>query len=364
MNRASTSIPQLAIQACLNSRLSDHAASLCHRCADACPADAICTEHESGSLPVVDADICSGCMACVSVCPTHALRYTTVRPAGLIREVIHLGKRSLHAACSMVECDADLRIDCHAVWSPLLFAACAAEGVRKIYLNGTDRCEGCPKRYGATVIRRAEADYATLNQALGVKLELVHGAPAETAPLPTTQKTSEPARRAFFRQLIPSIAENVAKASEELADAARQAAAQPRREENRTSSTLPVQLQLFLRALPRLHCNFTPLPVTPSLPLGAIQADASCTACGDCVELCPTEALAIRPFGANNILEFHANRCIGCNHCVELCPEQALKPLPGISLPAVVSGKTRPLIMVSQDSVRMEQRSDRNTGEE
>ena len=48
-----------------------------------------------------------------------------------------------------------------------------------------------------------------------------------------------------------------------------------------------------------------------------------CNHCTDapCVEICPVEALYIRPDG---IVDFDNNRCIGCKSCMQACPYDAL----------------------------------------
>lgn len=46
-----------------------------------------------------------------------------------------------------------------------------------------------------------------------------------------------------------------------------------------------------------------------------------CISCGDCVEICPMEALTIR----NNEIHFESIRCIGCGLCMSVCPTGALK---------------------------------------
>ena len=40
-----------------------------------------------------------------------------------------------------------------------------------------------------------------------------------------------------------------------------------------------------------------------------------------CVEICPTQALYVRPDG---IVDFNNNRCIGCKSCTHACPYDAI----------------------------------------
>ncbi len=46
---------------------------LCRTCGDCCEHGAIRFPLSEGSLPAVSADLCSGCGACVSVCPVEAV---------------------------------------------------------------------------------------------------------------------------------------------------------------------------------------------------------------------------------------------------------------------------------------------------
>jgi len=46
-----------------------------------------------------------------------------------------------------------------------------------------------------------------------------------------------------------------------------------------------------------------------------------CTACGTCVERCPTQAMALNEEG---VAAFNPDRCIGCGVCATGCPEDAI----------------------------------------
>ncbi len=321
----------------------------CKRCTRICPANAIKLNAES--IPQLDASACTACTACVSVCPVDAIGHETSRPVALLNEARNMvmqGKTEINAACHAVsDAQNGLKVACHAIWDPMLLACMAAEGVRTLNLEGLHQCETCPVRHGAEILQKTEKDYTTLNAALGVQLVInkEEKSVVEEKPQP------EPERRAFFRNLIPSLAQGAAVAAAQVGHAASQAIQQDMHDEGETSSSsLPIRLRLFLRALPRLQANFTPVPLMPSLPLGAIQADASCTACGECVEQCPTQALGLREFGNNNILEFQPEACVGCERCIAICPENALESLPAISLPVLLTGRNRPLVMVSSEA--------------
>jgi len=339
--------PRIVADACLNTR-DTSGAPICTLCHDICPAQAI-EIHKR--IPRIDASVCTGCTACATICPADAIPHPEVRPVTLLKDAMNrltTGKKHLHAACSAAsQQEADVRVPCHAAWDPLLLASMAAEGVSTLHLDGISQCDNCPLKYGAQIMKQTEKDYATLNHALGKHLEIAW----QAEPHPAAQKTDkkpEPERRVFFRNLFPSMAQTAAMAAAQIGHTVRQsddAASQT------DTSPLPVRLQLFLRALPALQPNFTPVPAMPSLPLGAIQADASCTACGQCVEQCPTEALHLKEFGANSILEFKPHACIGCKRCIEICPENALELLPSISLPAILAMRARPLVMVANANI-------------
>jgi NAD-dependent dihydropyrimidine dehydrogenase PreA subunit len=56
-----------------------------------------------------------------------------------------------------------------------------------------------------------------------------------------------------------------------------------------------------------------------------------CTACGDCIERCPMDAIQ----EGDNVSEVVDGRCIGCGLCVSVCPVEAisLEPKPGMEGP-------------------------------
>lgn len=343
--------PEISEALCLNERASSQAGvNACTRCSDICPSKAI---HLKQNIPQLDDATCTGCLACTPVCPTDAIHHKEAEPVAIVRrarEVAQQGRSKFYATCAAVtDGESDLRVPCHALWDAFLLASVAAEGIRDIHIVGTDRCNACPVRHGADCFAQTQQDYDTLNMALEVRLKISHDAPPAPKPAPQQEERPElrePSRRAFFRNLLPSIAQGVAMTAAQIGQAAREELSEQEKQED-ADHLLPLRHRLFLQALPRLRPNFTPVPDLPSLPMGAVQATDACTACNKCVEKCPTHALELKPFGGNTVLEFRPDACIGCRHCVSACPESAIEMLPGISLPAIAAGRSRPLIMVS-----------------
>ncbi len=230
----------------------------------------------------------------------------------------------------------DATLPSHEAWQPMLFACMAAYGIRDLYIYHD--CDVCAP-HQAMLDEHIEA-YAYLSEAMSIKLRIHHGVK------PYAQNTAQQAsvsRRAFFRTVIPSMAKQ---AGEQIKQSIPLQAPQDIEAANLDARPIPLLRKLFLHLLPQLGVNHTPVPVVPALQLGNIQADDACTACGDCVDACATQALSLRPFGQRRILEFYAACCTGCNQCVNICPEQVMESLPGISLPTLLQDKARPLTMV------------------
>ena len=61
-----------------------------------------------------------------------------------------------------------------------------------------------------------------------------------------------------------------------------------------------------------------------------------CTGCGDCVEVCPTEAIAL----VEGKARVDEKTCIGCGACADECPQDAIQPVvQGELVPAPVGAR-------------------------
>jgi Ni,Fe-hydrogenase III small subunit/NAD-dependent dihydropyrimidine dehydrogenase PreA subunit len=77
-------------------------------------------------------------------------------------------------------------------------------------------------------------------------------------------------------------------------------------------------------------------PFSARPPFGfPVIAYEACTACDECVTVCPTAALqAGRPAPGRKTLSLSYAACIQCRECVEACPEGAIRPGPELEVAA------------------------------
>jgi ferredoxin len=79
------------------------------------------------------------------------------------------------------------------------------------------------------------------------------------------------------------------------------------------------------------------LAVDAPAQIPVVASDSACTACGACVDACPSRCLYLASEGesvpgpdgaAPTFLEIDPARCIGCGRCVDACPEGVLSLSP------------------------------------
>jgi len=69
------------------------------------------------------------------------------------------------------------------------------------------------------------------------------------------------------------------------------------------------------------------LPMINSTYHLAVIDETACTACGTCVERCPTDAIVLN---AEDVAQRDENACLGCGVCSHFCPEEAISLQEGL----------------------------------
>ena len=292
----------------------------CTQCIDVCSTKAIAPK---GDHIEVTAQLCMGCGACTTVCPSGALAYVVPRVSDFGTQIKTL-LRTFHASGGK---DAALLLhDANAGMAAISELARKGDGLPARYLPlslehpaaaGLDVWLGA-FAYGATAVTilltediapkyatelKAQADIAnTILAALGYQDAVVKVVTKQS--MATTLWTSP-------RGLAVRVP-----ATFNLS--------------NDKRGTLDAVFAHLLE-----HAS-TPTPVialSTGSPFGEIVVNADqCTMCLACVGSCPEGALADNPEAPQ--LRFIESKCVQCGICEKTCPEQAITLVPRLNLTA------------------------------
>ncbi len=331
----------------------------CHACIDVCSARAISSEATlkgkavanklrgvTPAVPVaggqgggiaVNPQLCVGCGACTTVCPTGALAYASPatpdqglrirtmlqtyaraggRDAALLIHSEGAGARLIDDLGRAASVDADVhgvpaRVIPMAVWHTAsvgldMWLSALAQGASQIWVLLTD--EEAPE------YRQALAEQMAQAQALMTGLGFV-GAHLRLIEARHTNGAGDP--MALDAALRAAPAQGVAKAATFAAQADKR-------------STLEMALDHLLSVAPAMVSDVLAMPAAGA-PWGSVTVDTQrCTLCLACVGACPASALADNPDRPQ--LRFIEKNCVQCGLCVGTCPEDALKLLPRLDL--------------------------------
>lgn len=273
-------VPHLRPGACTHARLVD---ASCQACEDICAEIAI---FPAGQDLHLDPEACSGCGACVAVCPQNALSQPAAAPVIAARRT---GDVAVALCLRHPAAEGRAAAVCVHALGLADLAVLLAAGIDRLAL-ATGDCDACPIR-PLTLIDDAVARLASLCQARGLlplRVDVATG--ADLALLPPADTIDSPARRALFTP--PPAAETTAP---------------------RASQTLVVLQRQGNR-------DAVPFAFSP-----AIQPDR-CTGCDACLRVCPTAALTL----TDAPVAYRADpaRCTGCALCVDVCGDAAISVTP------------------------------------
>jgi ferredoxin len=299
---------------------------------------------------VVDPNLCVGCGACTTVCPSGALAYATPntvdqgrtlrtllatyakaggRDAALLVHSQEAGMRLIEELGRAARTDKSIhgvsaRVLPLAVWHTAsigidLWLSAIALGAANVWVLVTD--EEAPE------YRRALAEQMAVAQAILVGM----GFTGEHFKLIEARDARELA--ALDTALRAPSAQTVAKAATLSPQADKRA-------------TLDLALDHLLAQAPALASETIALPAAGS-PFGSLAIDTDkCTLCLSCVGACPEAALADNPEAPQ--LRFIEKNCVQCGLCVKTCPEDALALEPRLWL--ADGGKARKAMRVLNEA--------------
>ncbi len=307
-----SSLPALVSSRCVVTR---YRGSVCHRCIDVCPVDAI------GIAPLaVDADLCIACGACAAACFTGALDYP--QPRALVHQALVEGEGGqAEIACSQADRSeaagsAAVVVACLAGLSGADIFAAAAAGCDRLVLTSGE-CSNCLA--GPAMVRArpdVEATVAWLDDA-GVPSGVERVTTASSGA-PLHPPAASVSRRDLFGLLV---------GRGRVVAAAALASSEPTIEELHAVTPPPAVQRRLLPDLETLAGRVTasrPLPGT--VPFARADVGEACDGCGLCTRYCPHAALA----PADGRVVFDARLCTGCGLCAESCPRGAITIRPAV----------------------------------
>lgn len=296
---------------CLRSRLQS---CDCRRCADLCPREAITTEEGGVRL---DAKKCTGCLACLAVCPAEALQGHDQRLAAWHEK--SGGEGALRLCCEKgISGGEEIVLPCLGAVSAEELAALAIGQGREIKLI-LSKCGQCrspflPELIGKRLVELDERLAPFFPSSL-IHLLVIEGSSGQAASA---------SRRAFFKAFTQISLQAAAETMNALKDAGE---AGPRQ----AHKHVPARLTFLAGAIAEADeaGKETLLRLFYSLAVGE-----DCNFCGACAGICPTGALKNVREEERKSLEFAWAKCGGCGLCAAFCRKQAMNLSPGRSLAA------------------------------
>jgi len=308
--------------------------SRCQRCVQACPHEAI---DLKGAVKVLPA--CTGCGACLTVCPTDAYRLSESSLGETLAQVERAaratGSALLTCARSRVTGQADAVLPCLARAEETLLLGAFGAGAREVTLV-RGPCEGCENAPAMPRLERTVARLQGWAGALPATAGLRLVSEGEAPPPPRPRAEVEGERRAFFAWMRREGLQVAATVADEVAAGwSGRPAASPR-------GTLSPERRLLLGLLRRLPAGEESLPYDPEGPFADLAVDLdACDGSGTCVRVCPTGALQQPEDPDAFTLTFQASRCVNCGLCVEHCEPKAIRFAPTVPVEALRRGTVR-----------------------
>ncbi len=292
----------LVPERCLRKRLNSNR---CQLCIDACGASALSVD---GRTIVLAKSRCSGCMACVAVCPQDAL-VSDFELTDLLGKFLQGGE--LVVSCirqKQFEAD-EIVVPCVGIFSKHLLAAIGVGECRSVTFNVAG-CAGCCNRNAAEVFM---ADYKKVIDSLS---EIMSSA-IVLAQKGEPRKKSEVNRRAYLaniREMVAGAAKNHFSSGSTTI-----------KSEKKNGRRLPFKTELVKKIVKRLDADSQKLVL--SLLGTWLEVNDNCNCCPLCKGMCPTGAIKIERSEQVKKLRLEMLDCSGCGLCVEFCKRGAILPV-------------------------------------
>lgn len=308
----------------------------CRKCLDTCPDDAISLNPG----PTLGSS-CSECGLCQTACPTGVFRdelrserYLLDRAGSLLDQLRDREARLLvHCHEAETPTDAALSVTCLGSLSESFLVGAALSGFDEIALMRGD-CSGCRLQAGEELLRASMRSSRTLLTGLGlgektIRLELVEKRPDRAR-----------GRKELFSFLARRAGECVASAAYQERETSPGTRLGEPPDGNGVGT--PAVRESLRRLVAREGRGGGVLEYSRDSPWGVLRIDEqACTACGVCVDVCPTVAMSQAREGEEHVLSFDSGSCTNCGLCSEACPATAISFEDQVPLAEIFASRSR-----------------------
>ena len=318
-----TKPPIINRQACFNNKINRYNNKKeCRKCADNCPHNAIKLSHRGIYL---NAEECTGCGNCISICPTNAITTSDINYNKKFRELCALTNPVL--GCYWVNSEVDFSFPClysigQDFWQAYFIEQVKRNGEINLYLG---RCHFCDNFKNYPFFIRFIKNARLLVEDMGFEENLsINGLFSEPQlkEKRTENKQEENLGNVSRRELFSSIRRETTETFRELTSEI----LTDKHKYFKGSATFNQERAVFLNSL-RSVANFSVRAKT-GLKIAWLNIDTDCNGCGICVKNCDNKAL-VKEQGHNGYenLIFIKQRpwlCIDCGTCRYTCPHNAI----------------------------------------
>lgn len=311
----------------------------CARCQMACPAEAISFDEED--CPVVDAEACTRCGICLSICETFGSAHMSMED--IHNRFTRVAKRGEGV---VVTCQENIRegvtpaanvvaLPCLACLSPEFWTLLLAEGMKVSVSVSMRNCPDCEKAGSIASMLYGRA-IETAESYCNGKIAFLRKLPTKDVAEDEDEDPTKVDRRAAFDDVVDDV-KNIAQGKRSIRNSKTLNDYVDRHEKEKNRENLRLvdlsQYQSENKGMnskimwPKRQLLLAAIDANPEIaervPINLVHIDAEkCSLQGDCVEVCPAHAL--RPSSSGRIPHLDARYCIGCGLCVSACLEGAV----------------------------------------